>query len=94
MEKMRHLFLTNQSEPTIKMLIPSISMYPHQGKSHIGPCDVSLVQSTFALDHNDVFLSFFLSSGVNHNIVNYATHFKSCANDMKSLCYRHQLRIK
>ena len=52
-----------------------------------------LTQGPFALDDNDVFLVvFFLSSGVNSSIGNHATHFKSCADDIKSLCRRRQVR--
>ena len=35
----------------------------------------------------------FLSSGVNGYIGNHATHFKSCAYDIKIRCHCHQVRI-
>ena len=39
-----------------------------------------------------LFCHFFLSSGVNSNIGNHATYFKSSADDIKSLCRRRQVR--
>ena len=38
------------------------------------------------------FCHFLLSSGVNSNIGNHATHFKTCADDIKSLCLHRQVR--
>ena len=50
-------------------------------------------EGPFALDDNDViFVIFFLSSGVNSNTGNHATQFKRCADDIKSLFHRHQVR--
>ena len=37
-----------------------------------------------------LFCHFLLSSGVNSNNGNHATHFKSCADYIKSFCHRHR----
>ena len=82
LENITSLKLTFISIHDRKVVIPKSTVRAHSNtvRAH------SQLATTMSFCH------FFLSSGVNSNIGNHATHFKTCADDIKSLCLHRQVR--